>query len=266
MRKILHVSDVHFGPPHRPEVSSALVGLAAERGPDLLVVAGDLTQRAKPVQFREARAWIDSMPVPTLAVPGNHDVPMYRVWERALAPFGAYRKHFSPELEPSLDDGELFVVGLNSAWNWTIKDGRVGGERIRRAVQQFEAAPAGRIKVCVVHHELAPAQRFGTQKVLANAGLLARSLAAAGVELVLSGHLHQAYATRAEAYYPGVGPRMILAHSGTTTSSRGRGCEHRRNTGFWIEVDDDELRLETIEWRGEAAGFEATSRLSFPRA
>ncbi len=265
MRKILHVSDVHFGPPHRPEIAAALLDLVGERSPDLVVVAGDLTQRAKPRQFREARAWVDEIDAPTLAVPGNHDVPMYRFWERIFVPFGAYRKNFSPDLEPSLDDGELFVVGVNSAFNWTIKDGRVSAAQIQRVVEQFAAAPAGRFKIAVVHHELAPAPRFGAQKALANAEPLVAALSAGGVELVLSGHLHQSYALRAEAYYPGASPGMVLAYSGTTTSSRGRGCERGRNTGYWIEIEDDSIALHTLVWQPESLEFSTWSSHRYSR-
>ena len=96
--------------------------------PDLVVVSGDLTQRAKPEQFRQARAFVDrieALGVPTLTVPGNHDVPLYRVWERIFNPFGCYRKYFSPELEPVYRDDELLVVGINTAFGWTLKDGRI---------------------------------------------------------------------------------------------------------------------------------------------
>jgi len=255
MRTILHVSDVHFGPPHRPEASAALLDLVIERRPDLVVIAGDLTQRAKPHQFRQAREWVDAIDAPTLAVPGNHDVPMYRFWERLFTPYGAYRKHFAHDLEPTFEDDGMFVVGINSAYNWTIKDGRVGLGRIREVERKFEAAPAGKIRVAVVHHELLPAPRFGSQKVMTHAERLAAALAASGVRLVLSGHLHQAYCALAETYYPEVGGDMVVAHSGTTTSSRGRGCERGRSTGHWIELGRSETTVTRFEWQAEGRSF-----------
>ena len=129
MRQILHISDVHFGPYHQPEVAAGVLDLIERRRPDLVAVSGDLTQRAKPYQFVEAREFVDRIPVPTIAVPGNHDVPMYRFWERLLAPYGAYRKHFAQELEPVVRDDEMLVVGVNTAHNWTIKDGRITRSR-----------------------------------------------------------------------------------------------------------------------------------------
>jgi 3',5'-cyclic AMP phosphodiesterase CpdA len=173
---------------------------------------------------------------------------MYRVWERVFAPFGAYSRHFSSDLEPTFEDDEIFVAGINSANNWTIKDGRLSPARISRLADRLAAAPAGKTRIAVVHHELIPAPRFGSQKVLTNAERLVEVLAAQGVALVLSGHLHQAYSALAESYYPDLGSKMIVVHSGTTTSSRGRGCERGRNTGFWIEVAPQRLRVVGLEW------------------
>jgi 3',5'-cyclic AMP phosphodiesterase CpdA len=255
MRQILQVSDVHFGPPHRPEVSRGVLELVAERRPDLVVVAGDLTQRAKPGQFREARRWVDAMAAPALAVPGNHDVPMYRFWERLFVPFGAYRKNYDADLEPAFEDEEVFVLGINSAHNWTIKDGRVSPRRIREVEKRLAAVVPGKARIAVVHHELIPAPRFGSQKVLSNGERLVAALDRAGVRLVLSGHLHQAYCGLAETYYPGLGGDLVVAHSGTTTSSRGRGCERGRNTGHWIELDGGAVRVRRLEWDAAAGRF-----------
>jgi 3',5'-cyclic AMP phosphodiesterase CpdA len=265
MPNILQVSDIHFGSPHKPEVSDALLELIAGRAPDLVVIAGDLTQRAKPREFRQARRWADAMARPWLAVPGNHDVPMYRFWERLFVPFGAYRRHFDANLEPEFEDDELFVIGINSAFNWTIKDGSVSRRQLRRVEEVLANAPRGKVRVAVVHHELVPAPRFGSQKVLSNARPLVEILAAGGVELVLSGHLHQAYCALAESYYPGIGGPMLVAHSGTSSSSRGRGCERGRNTGYWIEIAPETIRLTHLEWNAGRAEFESRALHEFPR-
>lgn len=263
MRSILHVSDVHFGPPHRPELSESLLGLIESRRPDLVVVAGDLTQRAKPRQFRQAREWVDRMAAPSLAVPGNHDVPMYRFWERLLAPFGAYSRHFASELEPAFSDPELFVVGVNSAYNWTIKDGRIARRRLRRLEKQFAQAPPETCRIAVIHHELIPAPRFGSRKVLTNAHATVAALVRSGVELVLSGHLHQWYVGRGEEYYPGSGALFPIVHSGTTTSSRGRGCERGLCTGSWVRIEEGRIEVARLLWRD--GGFQPERRLEFPR-
>ena len=199
MRRLLHVSDIHFGPKHDSRAAAAVMGLVEERKPDLVVISGDLTQRAKPEQFREAHDWVRRLPVPWIAVPGNHDVPLYRVWERVFSPFGAYRDHFQQELEPTFADGELTVAGINTAYNWTFKNGRIDSKRLRDLSTRFAGAErptAGDLRptrIAVLHHPLVPGPGFGDQMVLTHAEETAAALAEAGVELVLSGHLHYGY-------------------------------------------------------------------------
>jgi 3',5'-cyclic AMP phosphodiesterase CpdA len=265
LASILHCSDVHFGPPHRDAVAAGLLALVEQRRPGLVVISGDLTQRAKPEQFREARRFVDRLPVPSLAVPGNHDVPMYRVWERALQPFGAYRKWFSTDLEPVHRASDLLVVGINTAFNWTVKEGRIGGRRLREVGELLAAAPGQALKVVVAHHPLIPAPNFGSQRVVANARRAIELFAAAGVDLVLSGHLHQAYIGSSEEFYPHGRPPVLLLHSGTTTSSRGRAGERGRNTCNWIEADERSVVVSQYAWQPPLQRFAEQSRHWYPR-
>jgi 3',5'-cyclic AMP phosphodiesterase CpdA len=264
-RTLLHCSDVHFGPPHRSEVAAGLLALIEARRPDLAVVSGDLTQRAKPEQFRAARRFVDRIPVPSLVVPGNHDVPMYRVWERVASPFGAYRRHFSPELEPTWRDEEMLVVGVNTAFNWTVQGGRITARRLGELARQLAAAPAGLFKVVVAHHQLIPPPAFGDQKVLRNARRAVELLAAAGVDLVLSGHLHRAWVGSSEEFYPSGRPPVLILHSGTSTSSRGRGCERGVNTCNWIRVDAHTVLVAHWRWQPSLGRFAEQSRHLYPR-
>jgi 3',5'-cyclic AMP phosphodiesterase CpdA len=265
VRRILHLSDVHFGPLHQEDRRRGVERLVAERRPNLLVVSGDLTQRAKPRQFRAARAWLDAFDVPTLAVPGNHDVPMYRFWERFGAPFGAWHEHFGRELEPTWADEELFVVGVNSAFNWTIENGRLTAARLRELERQFAAAAAGTCRVAVVHHELVVAPGFAPRRALRNARAGVESLARAGVELVLSGHLHQAWAGSTTAPALEVVPSPHVVFSGTTTSSRGRGTERGHNSCNWIEIDESAIQVTKLLWVEKGLSFEPAERLELPR-
>lgn len=265
MRQILHVSDVHFGPPHLPEVSAGVLAFIDETGPDVVVVSGDLTQRAKPEQFRQARRWVDSIPVPTVVVPGNHDVPLYRVWERLFSPFGAYRKHFSDELEPVYRDDELLIVGVNTAFNWTIKDGRITLGRLLEVGRILEAAPDDLLKVVVAHHHLIPPPNFGTQRVLANAYEAIDLFSSVGVDLILSGHHHQAYIGNSEEFYPKGRSPVVILHSGTSTSDRGRAGEREKNTCNWIRADGESMVVSHYRWHGELGRFAEHSRHWYPR-
>ena len=265
MRHLLHISDVHFGPPHRPELAEKVLAFAALHRPDAVVLSGDLTQRAKARQFQEARRFVDRLPAPTLVVPGNHDVPLYRVWERSLSPFRAYQKHFAPELEPIWRDDELLLVGINTAHGWTLKEGRVSLSRLRQVAEIISAAPASLFKVVVAHHHLTPPPRFGTQTVARNAFQAIAAFSEAGVDMVLSGHQHQTYVATSEEFYPSGRAPVIILHAGTTTSSRGRGSELDKNTFNWIRVDDRALRVSHYHWEPSLGEFVEISRHRYPR-
>ncbi len=265
MPVILHGSDVHFGPPHLPSVAEGFLALVESLRPDLVVISGDLTQRAKPEQFRQARRYVDRIPVPSLVVPGNHDVPMYRVWERVFRPFGAYRSHFSHELEPVYRDREMLVIGINTAFNWTIKGGRITPRRLREVGELLGAAPRGLFKVVVPHHDLIPPPGMRRGRVLANARRAMAVFAAAGVDLVLSGHQHQAYIGTSEEHYPAGGTPVLVVHSGTTTSSRGRGGERHLNTCNRIEFDAASLTVSHYGWLPALGRFAEQSRHWYPR-
>ncbi|HYU33605.1 MAG TPA: metallophosphoesterase family protein [Thermoanaerobaculia bacterium] len=265
MRTIFHISDVHFGPPHLPRVSQGVLQHIERHRPDLVVLSGDLTQRARPEQFREARTFVDSIPAPVLVVPGNHDVPLWRVWERIFDPYGCYKRNFSPELEPIYRDDEMLVAGINTAFGWTIKDGRITTHRLLELAELFDQTPETVFKVVVAHHHLIPPPNFGSQAVLGNAYEAIDLFSTVGVDLILSGHLHQAYIGNSEEFYPKGRPPIVILHSGTTTSNRGRGGERERNTCNWIRVDGDSMIVSHLRWHRALDRFAEHSRHWYPR-
>lgn len=264
-RTLLHISDVHFGPPHLDAVHEGVLDLVEDRHPDVVVLSGDLTQRAKPEQFRQAREFVDRIPVPTLVVPGNHDVPLYRVWERVFTPFGAYRKYFAEELEPTYRDEAMVIVGINTAFNWTLKEGRIQLDRLMEVGELLEEVPRGVFKVVVAHHHMIPPPNFGTQTVLGNAEDAMDLFSTVGVDLILSGHLHQSYIGNSEEFYPKGRPPVIVIHSGTTTSNRGRAGERERNSCNWIQFDDESVVVSHLLYHPEVSRFREHSRHWYPR-
>lgn len=264
MPQILHLSDVHFGRPHRPEASAAIADWVAAEPPDLVVVSGDLTQRAKPRQFAEAREFVDGLAAPVLAVAGNHDVPQYRVWERWLSPLGAYRNHFNADLEPTFESDDLFVVGVNSAIRSTVKDGRVTRRQCRRLDERLSAA-GERWKVVVVHHELVPGPDPSPRKVLSGAPRLAEVLSSHRVDLVLSGHLHISYLAWLCDYHRHVDFDVPLVHAGTASSDRGRGRERGENSCFRTDLADERVEVERFRFDPAKQQFTADLVWSWPR-
>ncbi len=243
-----------------------MLELIERRGPDLVALSGDLTQRAKPAQFRQARQFVDRIPVPVLAVPGNHDVPLYRVWERLARPLGAYRANFSPDLEPVHRQPDLLAIGVNTAHGLTFTGGWWRARRLREIGELLAEAPAAAYKIVVAHHHLVPPRRFDLQSVSRNAHAAIELFSSAGVDLVLSGHHHQSYIGSSEEYYPRGRHPVVLAHSGTTTSSRGRASETGANSCNWIELAADRFVVENLRWTPALDRFTVASRHLYPRA
>ncbi|MEO8274811.1 MAG: metallophosphoesterase family protein [Thermoanaerobaculia bacterium] len=263
LRTLLHLSDVHFGPKHVPETAAGVIDLAAARRPSLVVISGDLTLRAKPAQFRAAREFAAELEriAPVLAVPGNHDVPLYRAWERLFTPYGAWRRHFRQELEPVFQDDELLVAGVNSAQAFAVKGGRIRRRRLAEVDQLLASAPPKLFRVVVVHHHLSRPPGVECEHPSWRSGEAIERWKRAGVDLVLSGHLHRTLELR-----PAGDEGFLELHTGTTGSSRGRGPERGRNSLHWIEVGSASFRVERHFWNGAAGRFEADREQRFERS
>src|ERR1700704_802293 len=129
MRTLVHLSDLHFGRVDE-QLIGPLIAAVTEANPDLVAVSGDLTQRARSHQFREARAFLDSLPKPQIVVPGNHDVPLHNVLTRFLQPLHKYRRYITDDLQPFYHDKEIAVLGVSTARSLTIKGGRISAEQV----------------------------------------------------------------------------------------------------------------------------------------
>ena len=232
------------------------------RRPDLVVISGALTLRAKPHQFRAARAFADELAriAPVVAVPGNHDVPLYRVWERLLAPFGAWRRHFDRELEPVFRDAELLVVGVNTAQPFALKGGRIRRRRLAEVDRLLTEAPPELFRIVVAHHHLVRPPGVDCEHPAWRAGEAIARWGQDKVDLVLSGHLHQTLELR-----PRGEDGFLALHTGTTASSRGRGPETGRNSLHWIEIGHGSYRVERHFWDGGAGRFESARDQRFRR-
>src|SRR3954454_3224095 len=146
MRRIVHLSDVHFGRTD-PAVVTAVLQAVRRLDPHLVAISGDLTQRARSWQFREARAFLDALPCPQLVVPGNHDVPLYNVARRFLSPLGYYTRYITTDLQPVHTDPEMVVVGLNTTRSFTVKDGTIRPADLRHACQALSRAGEDLLKI-----------------------------------------------------------------------------------------------------------------------
>ena len=266
---ILHVSDLHFGPPYVPKIGEALVHLAPQLEPDAIVVSGDLTQRAKPKQFAEARRFLARLPdVPSLTIPGNHDVPLYRIRERLFDPHRYYRQYVSPELNPVLRLDSAVIVGLDStAPRRSIANGRIHNWQLQLCDEAFSDAAAHAVRIVVAHHHFTPAPDYLHDWTMPGSRRAINRFVDAGVELILGGHLHRAYIGNSLDFYPGThrDRGIIIVQSGTTTSRRGRGREREKNSFNLVQINAAALRITHFMYFTEHGGFEPVSRHTFAR-
>lgn len=274
---ILHGSDLQTGRPYRPRPAAAFLALGRELTPDLVVVSGDLTQRAKAREYRMVCAFLDEVGAPVVLTPGNHDVPLYRVWERILTPYRKWRRFLGNDLDSvtrvpnasGLSGGSgATVVALNSsAPRRAVIGGRLDPGQLAFARRAFEAAPATDVRVLVTHHHFVATPGGDGGRPLPGARRLLEAFEAMGVDLVLGGHVHQTHLTtsRALVHDEDGRPGIPLLACGTTTSWRGRGPEVGRNGLHVVRVDDRSVTVTPHLFDEESGRFLPRPVKVFPR-
>jgi 3',5'-cyclic AMP phosphodiesterase CpdA len=223
MTVLLQISDTHFGT-ERPPVVAALLRLADALAPDLVVLSGDITQRARKPQFAAARAFVDALgATPTLVIPGNHDIPLFNLAARLCTPYANHQRAFGAELEPAFESPELLVLGVNTTRAYRHKNGEVSMKQIRRVAARLEAASAAQLRVVVTHQPVAVTRARDEQNLLHGRERAVQRWARAGADLVLGGHIHLPYVLPLHDTFAGLARRMWAVQAGTALSSRTRG-------------------------------------------
>jgi 3',5'-cyclic AMP phosphodiesterase CpdA len=251
-----HISDLHFGK-EDPPVAEALLADLEQRRPTVVAVSGDLTQRARAREFRAARAFLDRLSGAVLVVPGNHDVPLWDVFSRFARPLSSYRRHLTPDLAPFLHHEDLAVMGVNTARSWTFKNGRISWDQIEQIRQRFAPLPERVFKVLVTHHPFVPSPGDPDPAVVGRGFHALRAAEAAGVDLLLAGHLHVGFSGDVRAHHLSIQRSMLVAQAGTAISVRTRG---EPNTYNWITFDAPHLSIEVRGWTPDGFATRSLTR------
>ena len=256
MRTLVHLSDLHFGRID-PALVDPLRRAVIEVKPDLVAISGDFTQRARRPQFAEARAFIDSLKVRTLVVPGNHDIPLYDVVSRFAAPLDYYRRYISDNLEPEYVDEEMIVLGINTsrALMFPLGEGRISVDQVDRVVRRLASVPAPLLRVIVTHHPFDLPPGVHQRRLLGRSAMAMAKLAAVNADLFLSGHLHIAHVSHAVERYEAAGHSALIVQAGTV-SMRGRGEVPSFNV---LRMHRPEIELSRHSWDPAAATFTSTA-------
>ena len=259
MRTLVHLSDLHFGRVD-PAVIDPLLAYVEQSKPNLVVVSGDLTQRARSAQFQQARSFLDRLPWPQIVVPGNHDVPMYDPLSRFTRPYRKYQRYISDDLEPMHADSELVVLGVNTARALTVKGGRINAEQMARVRQRLAVFDAGVTKVIVTHHPFDLPPEHPEKDLVGRADAAMAMFAECGVDLLLAGHLHVTHTASTAARYRIEGHAALVVQAGTATSSRGRGESNSFNV---VRIDRPGMTVEHVTWLPEQGQFAVSSTERF---
>lgn len=233
MTRILHVSDLHFGAVNA-RLLEPLLELARRLKPEALIVSGDLTQRARPAQFREAAAFLARFGLPILTVPGNHDAPLYNLPLRLLSPFSRYQKWVHAVLDPVLILPGAVFAGVNTANPRAWKAGRLGSSSAEALMRAFTTAPAGHLHIAVMHHAPVSAAD-GTPADIHDPDAVLRDLVDAGTDIVLSGHTHLPHIGATET-----AASILFLQVGTAISTR---LKTQWNDVCLVETDSDGVTI-----------------------
>jgi len=249
---IAHLSDLHFGRISHPGIVEALVGEVNEDPVDLVVLSGDLTQRARAREFEEAQAMLASIGPPTLVVPGNHDVyPWWHPIKRLRTPLHRYKQTITDDLAPTFEADDVAVLGISTAHGATIKGGRIT-DGDRAAIRDYFAdVPDSSFRVLALHHHLTKIRGVGPHDVARQARKTLDAAAGAGVHLILCGHLHVSHTETLTVDRH----RIVVASAGTATSNRWREPTGPVNFYNRITVGADEVAVEERRYMPDETCF-----------
>lgn len=266
MARIAHLSDIHFGA-NDPKIVSATEAWLERSQPDLVIISGDFTQRARVDQFRAASAWLNRLRAAgmrLLVIPGNHDVPLYDVVRRFAAPLERYKRYISNELCPWYEDEKVAILGINTARSLTIKDGRINHDQMKMIEERFAPVAPEKTRILVTHHPLfaMPIGKGGElSEAVGRHDDAVEAAAAARIHIALAGHFHRTYAEAAQKMVADAGGALVI-QAGTATSTRLRNAEPQSFN--WLHVHrNDRIELQVIVWDG--ASFQRGHHVEYSR-
>lgn len=264
MTVLLHASDPHFGT-EQPRAMDALLALAAAERPEVLVLSGDITQRATARQFAAARAFVARVKAgATLVLPGNHDIPLFDLLCRVRAPYDRYRTAFGDDLEPSFESPAWLVVGVNTTRPWRHKHGEVSPAQIARVAGRLGRASPAQLRVVVTHQPVHVTRRSDERNLLRGCGAAVRAWSAAGADAILGGHIHLPYAQSLAEHLPALAHPTWCIQAGTALSSRIR--DGIPNSVNLLRYAPGEPAFLVERWDLDAGGaFRMVSRLRAAR-
>ncbi len=215
MLTLAHISDLHFGR-ENPQLIKGLLQSLEDINPRIVVISGDLTQRARNREYRAARAFLDSLRRPFLVIAGNHDISADNLAERFFAPWRKWYRYIADTLEPKVSDKDSIVIGVNTArrsgYSLDWSRGRVNSDQVAAVAEYLAEDESERLRVIAAHHPFWIPKKYRYRHLIGGRDMAITLLKKAGVDIILSGHVHFAYTHVLDG--------LIISHAGTTVSNR----------------------------------------------
>lgn len=220
MKTVLHISDPHFGTERKPVVS-ALERLTHAQVPSLVILSGDVTQRARKAQFKEAAAFLDRLAIPSrLVIAGNHDIPLFDLTSRLLRPYSRYKRVFGSDLEPIHETSDLLVIGVRTTRRYRHIEGEVSARQIQRVAHRLRQANQGQLRMVVTHQPVHVMHADDHEHLLRGHERAIHQWAEAGVDLILGGHIHRPFICGLHDRCAGLRQQVWALQAGTAVSAR----------------------------------------------
>jgi len=260
--RVLHLSDLHFGAGDDDAITRGAPVLIERFAPELVIASGDLSHRGQEHQLASASTFLRSLGPPILAVPGNHDIP-YTFPARFTRSFREFERQWE-STEPTYSSPTLHVVGLNSVRPWRHQSGGVRAGQLQRVQERLREAQPEAFQIVVLHHHLIGAPWRSRKKPVARRNHVLASLVAAGADLILAGHIHQAAVSERHEFEITRGGERGVVVSIAPGLGQPRPQRQGEARGLHVyEIADDRLAVQTYVWSDGDWGL--TAERLFPR-
>ncbi len=255
MTCIAHISDLHFGY-NDPLLVNALREVLWKIRPTVLAVSGDLVEHATSDEFEAARDFLASLPRPQIAVPGNHDLPFYNLWLRAIDGLRNFRRYITDDPTPAYVDDHIAVIGFESAHHFPVKGGKITEQQLESIVDRFSALPECLVRVLVTHHPFDLPLPAKASSLIGHSRHAITRLAPV-VDVLLAGHIHVSSSGSTSSRYKTGEHAMVFVQAGTAVSNRHKGEVNSFNVLKTGRSADGakQVQIERYAWSQERSEF-----------
>jgi 3',5'-cyclic AMP phosphodiesterase CpdA len=261
--RVLHISDTHFGTEKSPVVD-ALLRLSEQLAPAMAILSGDITQRARRAEFAAAASFLDCLAIPVMALPGNHDIPLFNVAGRVLTPYGNYRRALQTPLMPEFENAQMLALGVNTTRWYRHTDGEVSPQQIEQVCTRLRAAAPSQLRVVVTHQPVHVIVKRDEHNLLHGHRQAIEAWSAAGADLILGGHIHLPYTRNLREHYPQLPRTTWCVQAGTAVSRRVRFEAPNSVNLIDYEADARRCRLQRWDFDDASGEFRLYSETPMP--